>query len=200
MADYSEAIWPAQFTALRQEILQRTTTEYQLMALAPVGLGTYLTLALRDPSQSWLLVPYPFLVLFLALAWSHQEAAIVTVADYIRQHHEVQRDDSVMWETFLAERRIKNGRRDSFLTKFGESGVVDTFVGCQATALTVAWISLLLSGFSHAESLFAMFLVGGLLVGALTWRVIKAGARIPFDRQNDSTMLPSQDPAIDAIS
>ena len=68
----------AEYSALREEILQRMRTEAQLTTFALVALGTLLAAGVQFKNADLILV-YPFVALALAIAWAAWEIRIWTI-------------------------------------------------------------------------------------------------------------------------
>lgn len=146
-----------QYGKLREEIYHRTYVQQQLVTIAVLGSGAVLTVGSQTNANLGipLLLLYPLLAMFLALAWSTQYAAIRTMGAFIaHQEQEVfLRKDARQygWETLLQQSSF-GGRSNRALF----SGWLDAkgiFVGLQTLALALA---LARSGISlHAVGEFA---------------------------------------------
>jgi hypothetical protein len=71
----------AEYTALRNEILKRIEIQHQLISLALIAAGTFITLSKQ--ASTTVILAFPVLALFLAIAWSHSEVRIRQIAVYI---------------------------------------------------------------------------------------------------------------------
>ena len=76
----------AQFSALREEILKRTEIQHQLITLAVVASGAFLSVNIGGLQT----VPlaYPVLAMFLAAAWSQNNVRILQIGGYIKENIE----------------------------------------------------------------------------------------------------------------
>src|SRR5688500_9606440 len=72
LSDREQRFLLAQYDALREEILKRLDIQHQLILGALVALGTVLTVSTQRGSSAVLLM-YPYLSLFLTLAWSQND-------------------------------------------------------------------------------------------------------------------------------
>ncbi|MCX7000532.1 MAG: hypothetical protein NT106_09605 [Candidatus Sumerlaeota bacterium] len=85
-ADKSSDFLLAEYAALRSEILKRSETQNQLISLALIASGTFLTLSLQNTSTIALV--YPILALFLAMLWVQHDYKIRQIGAYIKERIE----------------------------------------------------------------------------------------------------------------
>jgi len=92
----------AEYSALREEILQRMRTEAQLTTFALVALGTLLAAGVQFKNADLILV-YPFVALALAIAWAAEDRGIQFVGLYIAGVLEGYRVDKhlLSYETYI---------------------------------------------------------------------------------------------------
>ncbi len=76
----------AEYNALRDEIVKRTEIQHQLISIAVVASGGFLSLVDKIPAKVFL--AYPVLALVLAAAWSQSDIRIQRIGMYIRDHIE----------------------------------------------------------------------------------------------------------------
>jgi hypothetical protein len=69
----------AEYNALRDEILKRTEIQHQLISLALIASGTFLTINVTTA-----ILAYPILALFIAAAWKQSDSMIANLGRYIR--------------------------------------------------------------------------------------------------------------------
>jgi hypothetical protein len=58
-----------EYSALRSELVKRMELQHQLISLALIAAGTFLSVGLEADSTIMILI-YPFLAMFLASAWA----------------------------------------------------------------------------------------------------------------------------------
>ena len=75
-----------EYTALREEILKRTEIQHQLISIAVIASGSFLSLIDKIPAKVFL--AYPILALFLSGAWSQSDLRIRQIGKYIKEHIE----------------------------------------------------------------------------------------------------------------
>jgi len=93
----------AEYKALRDEILKRVELQYQFMYLALFVLGTTLGLGLQARALSLVLI-YPLIAPFLAIAWAFNDYMIRLLGKYIKVRTESGVGKSNMgWEHFFQE-------------------------------------------------------------------------------------------------
>jgi hypothetical protein len=121
----------AEYTALREEILQRMRSEAQLEALALIALGTLLAAGVQFRSAPLILV-YPVVATALAIAYAAEDRGIQLLGAYIARTLEEERvgTHTLNWEHFIGNVR-------GFKTWF-RNGVRLLFVGTEILALFLA--------------------------------------------------------------
>jgi hypothetical protein len=124
----------AQYTSLREEVLKRIEVQHQLVLGALLALGTMLTVSTQSSSSSSLLF-YPYLSLFLALAWSQNDTRNRQIAEFLSSNEErLLSDIALGWE---------HARTSSRLWIFGSRKVFAArgiFVGSQLLTLLLFWL------------------------------------------------------------
>ncbi len=150
----------AEYTTLRQEIIKRIDIQHQLLSLTLLAAGAFLGLgvqsALFAPGVALLL--YPILALFLAVAWAHNGARVITIAGYLGAL-EAKSQGELGWETFIRHRTGEPAR--SILAARG------IFVTTQLLALALAFVrddTVSLANALAARGLSALGLTGGVRV------------------------------------
>lgn len=96
----TDAIGVAEFTALRAEIMQRSSFQQQLINLSVLFAGGLLTTYFHFNGPTYLLLCYPILALFMALEWSFNNRRIHQIGKYIREKIE---NLTPRWERHLKE-------------------------------------------------------------------------------------------------
>lgn len=150
-----------EYTALRAELLKRIELQHQLMSLALVAFGTFLTVGIQGSST--VSMAYPPMAMFLAISWSQSDIRIRQIHQYVKK---------------FTEERILNGEvgwehvhRTSSISKLGSLSFVSSrgiLIGTQVLAVVVA---LLKTDFQLADQV----LLGiDLLVILFTLYIIRA--------------------------
>jgi hypothetical protein len=133
----------AEYAALREEVLKRIEIEHQLISLALIAAGTFITLGLQLGSITAMLA-YPLLALFLASTWVRNEVRIQQLANYIKNRVEDQLLDGYSgWEHKRQTSFIASGLRAFKL--LGSRGVL---IGTQ---LSVVFVALLKTQFAGED-------------------------------------------------
>lgn len=125
----------AEFTALRNEVLNRIGTRYQILTFTLVIAGTILTLGVRQDVSALVLLIYPILAMFLALEWMHIDFRIGEIGDYIKTNVE-KRLEGIKWETFIHQRRTTKTIARFF--RATEGSAIGVFVVTEFLTLSLA--------------------------------------------------------------
>jgi hypothetical protein len=123
----------AEYTTLREEIVKRIEIQHQLLSLTLLAAGALLGLGAQSalPSSGVTLQIYPILALFLAVAWAHNGARVVTISGYL-EVLEATSHGELGWEGFIRHRAPSPTR--SILAARG------IFVTTQILALALAFV------------------------------------------------------------
>jgi hypothetical protein len=98
--DSSPPISPeTEYSALRDEILQRAKFQQQTVHLAVILAGSLFTVFFQFRGSPWVLLTYPLLTAVLAAEWGFNNVRIMQIGGYIRSHLE---HDYEGWEHFLS--------------------------------------------------------------------------------------------------
>jgi sucrose-6-phosphatase len=125
----------AEYAALRAEILNRTEIQHQLISLALIAAGTFLTVGLQGSPTVTL--AYPILAVFLAAAWAQNDTRVHQIGLYIKKRIEKRiLEAGLGWEHAVPSTRI--GRLGS-LTLLASRGV---FVGTEIMAVSIRLLKL----------------------------------------------------------
>lgn len=126
----------AEYAALREEIVKRIELQHQLISLSVLVAGTFYSVGLQ-PNSSAVPLIYPFLAIFLAAAWFHNELLVIQIGGYIRYRIEptfqVLGWDSIL-HTLFADRRTPLGLLDVFAAR----GIL---IGSQILAIFISLIA-----------------------------------------------------------
>jgi hypothetical protein len=119
----------AEYAALRAEILKRTETQHQLISLALIATGTFLTTGSATATLA-----YPILAMFLVAAWVQSDLQIGRMGEYIRKRIEERfLGGNLGWEhVFVA---IHDVSIFGSLAHFASRGV---FIGTQILTMVVS--------------------------------------------------------------
>jgi len=126
----------AEYSALREEILKRTEIQHQLIAIALVASGTFLSLSAQIPTTVGL--AYPVLALFLSAAWSQSDIRIRQIGEYIKDHIEKRLmqegllDPSSGWEHDFERRALRARGKLVTLSQLVSYGIL---IGTQILAV-----------------------------------------------------------------
>jgi hypothetical protein len=124
----------AQYSALREEVLKRIELQHQLLLGSVVTVGTVLTISTQGGSPA-VLVLYPFLAMFLTLAWSQNDNRVRQITTHIaKQERSFLNDLTLGWEHSRSSSRLWIlGSRKVFAAR----GI---FVGSQILTLLYFWL------------------------------------------------------------
>ncbi len=126
----------AEYAALREEIVKRVELQHQLISLSILVAGTFYSVGLQ-PNSSMVPLIFPFLAMFLAAAWFHNELLVIQIGGYIRYRIEptfqVLGWDSIL-PTLSADRRTPLGLLDVFAAR----GIL---IGSQILAVFISLIA-----------------------------------------------------------
>lgn len=124
----------AQYASLREEVLKRVEIQHQLILGTLVAVGSILTVGTQGDSASILLL-YPFLAIFLTLAWSQNDHRNRQIAQHLALHEKLFLTDlAAGWE---------HSRSSSRLWVFGSRKVFAArgiFVGSEVFAVLLFWL------------------------------------------------------------
>lgn len=121
----------AEYAALMAEILKRSETQHQLISLAVIATGTFLTFGLQNSIT--ISLAYPIVSMFLAATWAQHDYRIRQIGAYIKERIESKfLGNNLGWEHTGPKRYI--GRFGS-LTVLASRGV---FIGTQILAVVIS--------------------------------------------------------------
>jgi hypothetical protein len=92
----------AQYTSLRDEIVQRVQARQQMWSSLLVIAGAFLSIGSQSGLSPWIAPLYPLITLCLAANWAHNDQRITQLVTYIRQEVEVPGVFSG-WETYRSK-------------------------------------------------------------------------------------------------
>jgi len=152
----------AEFHVQRAEVLKRVELQHQLLVFTITALGGLLAVAI--PARSaFILLLYPGLALFLAMAWAYNSRRVKEMQLYIALIESKGGFKDIGWERFRTS--IQRGRFDSTTSSWEFAW--GFFIGTQAVTwlvgtLAVAKVSPIPLGFNPEESVWVY--VGTLLI------------------------------------
>ena len=75
----------SEYASLREEMLKRIELQHQIITLALVAVGTFITIGTHPNSDALILLIYPIFASFLAVGWYQHNLRIKRIGDYIRE-------------------------------------------------------------------------------------------------------------------
>ena len=133
-----------EYTALRAELLKRIELQHQLISLALIAFGTFLTVGIQGSSTVSL--AYPPLAMCLAVAWSQSDVRIRQIHLYIRKYTEERLlNGNLGWE---------HTRRSSSISKIGSLSFFSSRGILMGTQILAILVSLLKSTFQLVDVIF----------------------------------------------
>jgi hypothetical protein len=158
----------AEFTALRQEILNRLSIQNGIIGLQLTAAGALFGFALSSVSQTTLLVIIPMLSYVLLTRYLMHGTVIADISDYIRQVLSPRIPDGLGWESHWRK------QPDRLSLTWWRHPNMALFPGSSALALGWAAPNILGAGWSVAHLGLVSIWVIGLAVtgysGYLMWR------------------------------
>lgn len=94
-----------EYKTLRDEILKRMDLRHQMVSVTLTIAGAFLGFGLGTPG---VVLVYPPLAAFLAVAWAQNDYRVRQVSTYIREHHEKYLP-GLGWETHMQAQRSSGG-------------------------------------------------------------------------------------------
>jgi hypothetical protein len=156
----------AEYKALRDEILKRKETQHQFASFALIALSTVIAFGLQTKNATLILL-YPILAMFLAIAWANQDRSVMLIAAYIRSRIEPKvGEDNMGWEHFVYAYHSKAEKRVGSLNILAMRGIF------LATGLLAMVVGLSIATFSTTIALiFAVDIVSILITIIILRRV-----------------------------
>ncbi len=133
----------AEYQALSEEKLKRAELQHQLLSFALVAFGALLAAGLQAKSAPIILV-YPFLAMFLSVAWTYNEHRVRQIGAFIKYRIEARIGNELGWEHFRTN--LTSGPLGSreFLAARGiyiGSGLIAMLMGALTGPITTFGIS-----------------------------------------------------------
>jgi hypothetical protein len=130
----------AEYKELRGEILKRTELQHQMLSIALIAFGTFITVSVKIPADTngqlsslEVLLAYPILAMCLTAAWAQHDVRIGQIGVYIRERIETRfLPNYVGWEH---THKTQRGNKDvDVLTRFASVGIL---IGSQVLTITL---------------------------------------------------------------
>jgi hypothetical protein len=102
----------AEWNGLRAEIIKRMEIRPQILLLAFIVAGTLITFGAQPTTPVLVLLLYPLLSVFLALAWMHNDMRISETAEFIREKIEPTLS-GFRWEHYIKKEDGRNQEEPS---------------------------------------------------------------------------------------
>lgn len=140
LSDSDMSFLLAQYTSLREEVLKRIELQHQLILGAVVAVGTILTIGIQAggspgsglPQGPSVLLIYPLVALFFALAWSQNDARNREITQHLAKSEEILLSNPAMgWE------HVRVSVRLGFLGSRKVFAARGIFIGSQLMTLIV---------------------------------------------------------------
>lgn len=92
----------AEYSGLREEIVKRIEVQHQILSMTLIAAAAFLGLGSQTtiPIPGAALLLYPFLAMFLAVAWAYNGIRVVDIARYLRTLED-NSDDGLGWERHM---------------------------------------------------------------------------------------------------
>jgi len=99
-----EELTAALYSSLREEILKATETQFQIIVLIVLSLGTVIGVSVQV-NNAIIALAYPILVAALALAWAAEERGIRLKGAFLAHNFESILDERFRWDQFIQRNR-----------------------------------------------------------------------------------------------
>lgn len=124
----------AEYSALRNEIIKRMEFRHQLLTFTLIAAGTILSFGAKEGITLILLI-YPLLALFLAIAWSQSDIRAGEIGDFIRINIE-DKLKGICWQSYI--KKIKTSEQKNLLQKTTQLSAQGVFLFTEILALVLA--------------------------------------------------------------
>lgn len=118
--DKNEKFAIAEYSSLKNEILLRSKIRHELVKLSITGAGIFIALVTKSSDYLNVLLIYPILVMFLALAWYRNLIANLSISTYIRTEVENKLHG---WESYLYHQKSDYNKRFIYLGALSSGGL-----------------------------------------------------------------------------
>ena len=124
----------AEYQSLREEILKRIEIRQQVLTFTLVVAGAILSYGTAKPDDGVILLLYPLLALFLAIAWMQSDVRAGEIGNYIKDQIETKLD-GIRWETYIRQKKIDE--KKSILKKANAISASGVFVTTSLVAMLI---------------------------------------------------------------
>lgn len=166
-----------EYDVLRDEVPRRLNLRQQSLNLAITTAGILIATVTKDLVHPVVLMIYPFLVLFFAIVWTHNDFRVGQLARHIKENIE-QQLPGIVWEHYLREQYAKLPH--PILRHLAEWTAIGVFVGTDIMIIVLA-IPLTIGYYQAHHTIFdwiilvCMYPLLGLFdllaIGATVWLV-----------------------------
>ena len=134
MKNWNTTLVTAEYNTLREEILKRVETRYQLLSLSVTALAALLAFG-SETKNATLILLYPVLALCLAISWLSNSHDIWNLSDYIMDIEDKVGPENLHWEGY--RNSAEKMTRAAKLLSVGSKGI---FVITELLALLIGII------------------------------------------------------------
>jgi hypothetical protein len=124
-----------EYTALRDEIIKRQETRFQLVSLTLIIAGTIFSFGTKDDISVIVLLIYPILGFFLALISVHNQMSLAEISRYLKEKIE-DKLLSMGWEKNI--RQLQSNNPKNFFTRTKKIPVWGVFIVTEIVAFFLA--------------------------------------------------------------
>ncbi len=166
----------AEYHALRDEMLKRKQMQHQFISLALIAPSTLLAFGLQT-KDSVLILLYPILAMFVAVAWINQDHAVMLIGAYIREGIEPKvGKENMNWEHFIYKHYTTVGKLRGSLNIWAIRGII------LGTELLAILVGLTIEPLNFSSKLILVIDIVSMLMTILVLRRrrIKALATNPY--------------------
>ena len=159
-----------EFTSLREELVKRIEIRFRILYFSFIVAGTILTFGFQQGDDASLIILlYPNLAIFLALAWVHNDLRIEDIGHYIKTKLEGEKLEGLGWQRYLSDKK-------HFL-RFPEIAAAGIFVVIGLISLLIVEVKF--SPLEATEQI--LFISGGIFTVASFFIILSR--RLLFDKK-----------------
>ncbi|KAA3620155.1 MAG: NUDIX hydrolase [Calditrichaeota bacterium] len=125
----------AEYSSLRDEILKRMEFRNHILTFTLIVAGSVLSFGSTTGASVMVLLVYPILALFLAIAWMHSDVRAGEIGNYIKNHIESELA-GIGWENFISNYKLQT--KKNLLTKSTEISASGIFLVTGIVSLIIA--------------------------------------------------------------
>ena len=124
-----------EYTSLREEILKRMEFRNHLLTFTLIVAGSIFSFGSTQSAPAFVLLIYPVLALFLAIAWMHSDIRAGELGNYIKNNIEAELK-GVGWENYIG--KYKSSQKKNLLTKATAISASGIFIVTEIVSLILA--------------------------------------------------------------